>query len=1846
MKTYIDRNWSDRIRKINTAFLSALAAVIISVPATYADDTEIFFGKDGAGAESNPNVLFILDSSGSMRISDTSGTTRLEQVKSAMSILLDQSSDFNVGLAAFNGGKGGAAIRYPVGYLEEDLTTDCPEDRCPDQLVVGRGASLSDDAFESTDTGIVTTVTPRLPLGTLSVTTDTGNGAAAGGTEVTETSIAIASVAEAERASDGVAVHRSDEAENLWFYWGTPETHSTTRYGYRFDEVSIPRGATVTGAKITFVFSDTSRQVGNVGAYISAESSATPAPYPDETILTEPEPGTLLEFRNSTNELVAWPEIPQGVGGTSVDTVDISALLQEIISLPGWATGNSVSIHLDAFDEVAASLETTRKFFGVSADPAKVPVLTYTYIAPEQNNQNNESNSGIATLAPVTHSMEYFNPGSLEVTADASGPFANLFSLDDNHELGLLGLRFEEIGIPAGASITSATLKLHVNSAGDTGSGVAGSGGSLHGSIGDEDEETVRQFVTSINAELSTTPSAFGTQNIRDRNFTSQFIEWADVSDIAGSDDTSGDFKAVVQQVVDLADWDEHSSLMLTLNPGSAHDAELLRSVHTSTGAFPPSLEISWVSDDGADDSVSVDLLTAMRFNYMHIPPGAEITSAVINMHAHNASNTESTFTITAEDIGNSPGFETTHGNLSTRNTTTATETWIPGEWPSKNGEVDTVDVTRLVQEVIGRTDWCGGNAISLLISGTGFREVVAQEQSSVNAPTLTVFYAPETVPTGSYCSNRNSIATIRTGEDDVYEDNQGNIERTEASLELIDTGDGQVGLRFQNVNLDPGAVVKQATLEITAATDFSESVGIKIEIEDTENAEAFKTGKRNLSNRTFFSNSVNWTDMPAVPANESIFSPDISNLLSHVVNKPGWEKSNSAMLRLTSLSDSGSYPIYSREGNEALRANLIVYYETTRVTPGSLLRDNLKEEVNSIVASGATPIVSALYEAAQYFSGDAVDYGLKRGRNFQRNARFLRVSHPESYDGGHVHRLNGCTDRNLNSIRCVQERIDNNPVYRSPISNRCQQSHIVLLSDGAPTTNTAAAKIRDKTGLASCSYPDSDPRACGTELTEWLNNTDLSYDIPGQQEVRTHTIAFNLAETQFLENLATTGGGGHYKAGTTSELLHAFKSIFVNVSKSDTSFVAPSVSVDQFNRLKHREDIYFAQFKPSSTARWDGNLKKYKVQGEEGEAVTILDSNDAEAINEVTGQFNPNTTSFWSSTQDGGDVGSGGAASKLNFQARNIYTYTGSDNDLTAASNEIATNNEALDIELFNLPPEQATNVQYIADLVNWVAGHDSRDENANGDLTEYRQHIGDPMHSQPLALSYATDSETDTKTVIYIGTNEGYLHAVDNLTGLEHFSFIPPELLKNMAKFFDNEPQSNRIYGLDGSITAWIDDKNSNGLIDSNETALLYVGMRRGGENYYVLDISDYENPSLAYVIKGRTNTLEDLDDQTATGDYTELSQTWSKIVKTKIRDGSATKDVIIFAGGYDPNQDPANAEDTTDEVNNEFGADANRIIDGVGRAIFIADALTGELIWTTSLSDPDFSQMNYSIPTDLRVIDINSDGLVDQVYFGDMGGQIWRMDINNREDISNPISSRIRAGVIAELGDDSPENSIRFYYPPDVALVNFNGRQQLSVSVGSGWRAHPLQTRVNDRFYSFRLDDVFTAPVDSFGQIRYPKITETSNHLLDVTDHLNSDMVGYKGWFINLEGNGEKALSSSTTIDNKVVFTSYTPAHNTEVCAAAVGNGAAYVVDVFNGDPVVDLKSDGSSDVDPTTLTKKNRKQFLKNPGIPTTPNVVFPSTGDPSVLVGPETLDSVKIENLKRTSFWQEHVDDNS
>lgn len=60
------------------------------------------------------------------------------------------------------------------------------------------------------------------------------------------------------------------------------------------------------------------------------------------------------------------------------------------------------------------------------------------------------------------------------------------------------------------------------------------------------------------------------------------------------------------------------------------------------------------------------------------------------------------------------------------------------------------------------------------------------------------------------------------------------------------------------------------------------------------------------------------------------------------------------------------------------------------------------------------------------------------------------------------------------------------------------------------------------------------------------------------------------------------------------------------------------------------------------------------------------------------------------------------------------------------------------------------------------------------------------------------------------------------------------------------DNEvSEYARPYGMDGSVVAWFKDINGNSAVDTGDTVYIYAGMRRGGRNYYGLDVSDRSSP-----------------------------------------------------------------------------------------------------------------------------------------------------------------------------------------------------------------------------------------------------------------------------------------------------------------------------------------------------------------------------------------------------------------
>ena len=902
-------------------------------------------------------------------------------------------------------------------------------------------------------------------------------------------------------------------------------------------------------------------------------------------------------------------------------------------------------------------------------------------------------------------------------------------------------------------------------------------------------------------------------------------------------------------------------------------------------------------------------------------------------------------------------------------------------------------------------------------------------------------------------------------------------------------------------------------------------------------------------------------------------------------------------------------------------------------IQPVTENRQAMLDSIQSLEAQGATPTVTALYQGTQYFSG--ADIGAARKRShlapFHYNCtdplvltnacrddaqRAIAASNNRLpaegvytlADTGAIDRHPHCTEDNLGHPSCANEEIVGAASYNSPIVSECQSNHIVLLTDGVPTENEATqatvAEIANDIGITSCLLPTGHPDGgrCGAELTNFMATEGVN----ASSTVITHTIGLELAgsSAQWLQTLSAVENdkgikGTHHDASSASSLIEAFEDIVGVAQTEQNTFVAPAITVDSFSGLSHREDVYLGLFKPSARSNWQGNLKRYNYTGT---PPVLKDANNTVAI-DAEGNILDTAVSFWSEDVDGSTIGLGGAASQLDANNRNVYTHLAG-NDLTAVDNKLHEDNGNITAALLNVPAAERE------DLLKWTRGVDVLDYDGNASTTTRKQ-MGDPLHSKPVLVTYGkVGNQPDS--VAFIGTNQGYLHAIDTITGEEVFSFVPKELLANLDTFYKDERRLNKLYGLDGDLTTWIEDHNQDGAVSGEDHAYLYAGMRRGGNNYYALDVSDKNNPEVMWTIKGGPN---------GDADFTSLGQSWSKPTLAKIMVNGKKTGVLIFGGGYDSMQDNSNF----------------RSPDTIGNSLFVVNAETGELLWKADKSN--FSQMMYSLPSDPKVIDINGDGLADQVYIGDMGGQVWRFDVNS--DATN-TSTMFKGGVIASLADNSSNGFRKFFYQPDIAMIAGSGTTPdfLSISIGSGNRAHPLDEVAENSFYMIRQYSILNAPEEygmkdkitgAYRPIREDDLyNATANDILSsnptVAAKAQQDLSDAQGWRIELSAPGEKVLSHSLTINNGVNFTTYVPgAVNPEdICSPSVGRSQLYRMHVSNAAP-----TDGT-----------HRSSDVPGTGIASSTNLFFSEDGDSYIQEGTRTVDSSKLKSLSRT-YWSEH-----
>ncbi len=748
-----------------------------------------------------------------------------------------------------------------------------------------------------------------------------------------------------------------------------------------------------------------------------------------------------------------------------------------------------------------------------------------------------------------------------------------------------------------------------------------------------------------------------------------------------------------------------------------------------------------------------------------------------------------------------------------------------------------------------------------------------------------------------------------------------------------------------------------------------------------------------------------------------------------------------------------------------------------------------------------------------------------------------------------------------------------------------CQKNYVLIISDGAPT--------KDSDARLNKIIPDSKGNGLLDDVASYLNALDLNKDTKPhtKQNILTYTVGFSMggsAESKLLEDTAKNGGGSYYYVWSSQSFNIAFQSFIAEVLKESVSYVAPVVPISQMERTSAGNQMYLAMFKPTMNSFWKGNIKKYCIATKDadgqlvdckGKAVNysitlydhngnpigsrgpqigdILDATGSPVMDDKTNGIKSTAQSFWSPDVDGADTEAGGVGKKLqvmDLTKRKVYTYLGTNDDLTDLSNAFSTSNSSITPTRLGLTAGDDVGR---VNVIKFIQGYDAYsqnelDPNKKGPTYNKDWVLGAFIHSRPVVIHYAD------RTVIYAGANDGMLHAFDDQTGEELWAFVPPTLLPSLQNLKGEAIQ----FLVDGPPKAYVQRDSSNNII----SATLIFGERRGGNYggvqpptepaYVALDIKYYDSPKFLWQISPSAITYKTT--VTNTTDYREMGQTWSAPQLGKIK---GDKWVAFISGGYDENQDnqPVVLNDTK------------------GRAVYVVDISNGNLVW--SYSNAKNANMKYCIPSDIARVDTDGDSYVDRLYVGDIGGQIWRFDIGD----SDPTKWTAKIIFDANKGESLKR---KIFYPPDVTLERGNYEM---IFFGTGDREHPKDTTRVDKLYAVK--DKNPSSVLSESDL----VDVTQDLLQEGTDSQKTSTLNslqtQSGWFIALNQNlGEKCLSNSVLFYGAIYYTTFTPifGDKSDLCFLDQGKARLYALNYLTGNAVFNLDGLGSS----SDLTRSDR------------------------------------------------------
>lgn len=481
-----------------------------------------------------------------------------------------------------------------------------------------------------------------------------------------------------------------------------------------------------------------------------------------------------------------------------------------------------------------------------------------------------------------------------------------------------------------------------------------------------------------------------------------------------------------------------------------------------------------------------------------------------------------------------------------------------------------------------------------------------------------------------------------------------------------------------------------------------------------------------------------------------------------------------------------------------------------------------------------------------------------------------------------------------------------------APIQVDCQYSFNIVVTDGLPTMDRdVSAYLRDTDGdgrdpgnCASIGAPYPESNYCSDyfdDVTYYMAHNDLRSDLDGDQHVFTYVVGYHEGG-QLLQDAADNGEGLYFLAENAVELImsieYAIQDILRRISAgSAVAVVSTERGVD--------DRLYRGKFMPID---WDGYLECYALPysdgdqaiWEAGEILQQMDRSSRRIFTAVDGNVHPFTTASAPQLRDAMGVATDAEASALITWARG-----------------------------------------------NPVAGLRNRQG----------WYLGDIVHSTPVVVGAPSNyqftpeyqdfyvANENRRKMVYVGANDGMVHAFDAQGGAERWAFVPEFALPKFTAMADSG--YCHTYTVDQTMA--VKDAELNG---SWRTILVGNG-REGGADVFALDITDPDDPQFL----------------------------WQESVPNGV---SFLSEVEIARIGDTPVAIVGSGLDTVD-----------------GEAwVYVFDLEDGSLVGSRPLGD--LATRNKA--TKPACVDYDLDGNVDLVYVGDMSGDVWRLETGGDADPSH--------------------------------------------------------------------------------------------------------------------------------------------------------------------------------------------------------------------------------------------------